>query len=219
MPSREQQALGWMNASQLRGAAALVVGGGSGIGAAAARMLARERRPGHGCRPATRTRLGRLPRKSWRQVTKPVRSRWIWPKRTQIDAAVASTADSFGGIDVLVNTAAFVKAAPLDDGPLEEWDQSFRVNVEAALHLAQACLPHLKRSDRASIVLVASLAGVHGFPRGGGLRAQQGGPDHPDPPNGAGVGELRHPRQRGNSGLHRDAHVGRPSFSAGARSA
>ena len=40
MPSREQQALGWMNGSQLRGAAALVVGGGSGIGAAAARMLA-----------------------------------------------------------------------------------------------------------------------------------------------------------------------------------
>ena len=68
----------------------------------------------------------------------------------------------------MVNTAAFVKAAPLDDGPLEEWDQSFRVNVEAALHLAQACLPHLKRSNRASIVLVASLAGVHGFPRGGG---------------------------------------------------
>lgn len=167
MPLEVPTVQGWMNASQLQGACALVVGGGSGIGTATARMLAANR-----VRVMVADRNADQARQAAADIVdaggEAESVALDLADSAQIDAAVRSTAERFGGIDVLVNTAAFVKAAPLDDGALDEWDQSFRVNVQAALELGQACLPHLKRSERASIVLVASLAGVHGFPRGAG---------------------------------------------------
>ncbi|MCV7218600.1 SDR family oxidoreductase [Mycobacterium crocinum] len=61
--------------------------------------------------------------------------------RTVIGRAV----DELGGIDILVNNAAYqMTHESLEDITDEEWDYTFRVNIGAYFYLAKAALPHLK---------------------------------------------------------------------------
>lgn len=71
---------------------------------------------------------------------------------------VGVTVEAFGGIDIVVNNAAFIQMTPLDQVSVEEFDQTFAVNVRGPMLLAQAALPHLKRSAGASIVNISSVA-------------------------------------------------------------
>ncbi|OBA60166.1 NAD(P)-dependent oxidoreductase [Mycobacterium sp. 1100029.7] len=60
--------------------------------------------------------------------------------REVIDRAV----QEFGGIDILVNNAAYqMMHQNLEDISDEEWDYTFRLNVGAYFHLVKAALPHL----------------------------------------------------------------------------
>jgi hypothetical protein len=57
----------------------------------------------------------------------------------------------FGGIDVLVNNAAYqMSHDSLDEISDEEWDYTFRVNIGAYFHLVKAALPHM--SSGASVI-------------------------------------------------------------------
>jgi len=58
-----------------------------------------------------------------------------------IDTAVSE----LGGIDILVNNAAFQMAREqLSDISAEEWDRTFRTNITAMFYLCKAAEPHLK---------------------------------------------------------------------------
>ncbi|BBX39240.1 SDR family oxidoreductase [Mycobacterium simiae] len=60
--------------------------------------------------------------------------------RAVIDRAV----QEFGGIDILVNNAAYqMMRQNLEDISDEEWDYTFRLNVGAYFYLVKAALPHL----------------------------------------------------------------------------
>jgi len=76
-----------------------------------------------------------------------------------LDAAAAlveQTVDRFGGIDVVVNNAANALTQPLGAFTAEAWQKSFDVNLRGPVFLVQAALPHLERSEHASIVNVIS---------------------------------------------------------------
>src|SRR5918993_5145508 len=157
----------WMINSRLRGLVALVVGGGSGIGEATARMFAAN---GAAVMVADRQaqEATRVAREIVQDGGRAVSAELDVSRPDHIEAAVEHLVAEFGQLDLVVNTAAFVKAAMLEGGSMDDWRRSFSVNVEGALRLAKACLPHLKKSINASIVHVGSHAGVHGFPRGYG---------------------------------------------------
>jgi NAD(P)-dependent dehydrogenase (short-subunit alcohol dehydrogenase family) len=58
---------------------------------------------------------------------------------------VAKTVDQLGGLDILVNNAAFQMTHPtLDEIPDEEWDHTLATNLSAFFHLAKAAVPHMK---------------------------------------------------------------------------
>jgi len=64
---------------------------------------------------------------------------------------ISTAVDQLGGIDILVNNAAFqMNRKSLLDIPDEEWDRTFDVNITAMFHLCKAALPHL--TSGASII-------------------------------------------------------------------
>ncbi len=81
---------------------------------------------------------------------------------SQIEQVVADVAARFGGIDILVNDAAFNKAIAfqdLDALDLEIWNEIMTVNLTAPLLTCKAVAPIMKRRGNGRIVNITSVAG------------------------------------------------------------
>jgi len=76
---------------------------------------------------------------------------------------VAEVVKSFGGIDVLVNSAAIMERTPFGEVTLEQWDQIMAINLRAPFFVAQAAAPHLKKA-RGAMVNIADLAAFETWP-------------------------------------------------------
>jgi NAD(P)-dependent dehydrogenase (short-subunit alcohol dehydrogenase family) len=58
---------------------------------------------------------------------------------------VNRTVSELGGIDILVNNAAFQRTySSITDITAEEWDETFRTNIYAPFYLSKAAVPHMK---------------------------------------------------------------------------
>jgi citronellol/citronellal dehydrogenase len=64
----------------------------------------------------------------------------------QVVAAARRTAETFGGIDILVNNASAINLTPTESTPMKRFDLMFGVNVRGTFLCTQACLPYLKQS-------------------------------------------------------------------------
>ncbi len=74
---------------------------------------------------------------------------------------VATIAADFGGIDILVNNAGVSSFCPLDDDGYEDvWHRALAVMLTAHQRMVRTALPHLRRSDAARIVNIASTEGL-----------------------------------------------------------
>ena len=75
--------------------------------------------------------------------------------RSALEAWIADTAEVFGGIDMLV---ANVSALAIPDSE-ENWEISFNVDMMHTVRMVNAAMPHLEKSEHASIVTVSSVSG------------------------------------------------------------
>jgi len=132
--------------------AALVTGGGSGIGLATARLLA-----DRGARVAVLdldpTPAAPLPGRR-ADVTDDA----------SVRAAVDAAARDLGGIDVLVNNAGIGARGTVADNDDAEWHRVLDVNVVGMVRVTRAALPHLRRSGHAAVVNTCSIAATAGLP-------------------------------------------------------
>jgi len=64
----------------------------------------------------------------------------------QVVAAARRTAETFGGIDILINNASAINLTPTEATPMKRFDLMFGVNVRGTYLCTQACLPYLKQS-------------------------------------------------------------------------
>ena len=73
----------------------------------------------------------------------------------QVRAAVARTVEHFGAIDILVNNASAIWLRGTLDTPMKRFDLMQQVNARGTFLCAQACLPHLLKSDNPHILTLA----------------------------------------------------------------
>ncbi len=64
----------------------------------------------------------------------------------QVVAAAAKTAETFGGIDILINNASAISLTPTEATPIKRFDLMMGVNARGTFLCTQACLPYLKKS-------------------------------------------------------------------------
>jgi NAD(P)-dependent dehydrogenase (short-subunit alcohol dehydrogenase family) len=84
------------------------------------------------------------------------------------------TADALGGLDLLVNNAGTLGAAPLPalaDYPLDALRVAFEINVVSPLALVQQALPVLLASERPRLITITSDAAVEPYEGWGGYGA------------------------------------------------
>ncbi len=140
------------------GRAALVTGGGSGIGAAVARRLA-----------ADGVAVGLVGRRRAPLVAVADEIREAGGRALELEVdvgepgaaerAVAAAVESFGSLDVLVSNAGRGRPGTALEQTPEGWDAVLRTNLTGAFLVCRAALPHLL-ARRGAIVVVASLSGL-----------------------------------------------------------
>jgi gluconate 5-dehydrogenase len=145
----------------LSGRAALVTGGGRGIGRAIAEGLAeagahvflasRKRAACEAAAAEIEARGGRATALAC-DLTKP----------ESLDVLVAEVLAATPRLHVLVNNAGFAWAAPFYDFPLEGWDRTFGVNVRGVFWLSRQVARHMREAGGGSIVNVSSLSAFFG---------------------------------------------------------
>lgn len=82
---------------------------------------------------------------------------------SQVDRLVSDTVDTFGRIDVLVNSAGIIKTGSIESTTLDEWDKMMNINLRSLFYLMQRCVPHLE-AVKGNIVNVSSVTGTRAFP-------------------------------------------------------
>lgn len=79
-----------------------------------------------------------------------------------IAALVAETTERFGGIDIVVSNAGIQGGPSADPLDMTIFDRIIRVNLRSMAVLTRHALPHMAGRAGASVILIASIAGLRG---------------------------------------------------------
>jgi NAD(P)-dependent dehydrogenase (short-subunit alcohol dehydrogenase family) len=145
-----------MALNRLEGKVAVVTGGNSGIGLAAAKRLKDE-----GARVAISGRSKKTLDEAVKILGKDALAvQSDVAKLDEIDKLFAAVSEKFGKIDVLFVNAGVAKFVPLNAVTEEHFDEIFDIDAKGAYFTIQKALPYL--NDGASIILNTSVAGQKG---------------------------------------------------------
>lgn len=139
----------------------LITGGGTGIGAATARRLAKE--------GAHVVLVGRRkePLAAVAEETGALVIAADAADGPAMKAAVAETTSRFGSLDILIANAGGHGVGPTISMPDETWAQATRLNLDTAFISARESLPALIKS-KGNIVAISSIAGLFAGPDAAG---------------------------------------------------
>ena len=142
---------------------ALITGGGTGIGAAAAKCFADQG-----------TAVAVVGRRSQplNETVQIIRSNGGLALAIPADLGytnvpakiIEAVQKEWGRLDVLVNNAAAIKHLPIHQATLELFDEHIAVNVLAPYFLIQAALPYLQQSESAVVINISSSSGSLAIP-------------------------------------------------------
>jgi NAD(P)-dependent dehydrogenase (short-subunit alcohol dehydrogenase family) len=144
------------------GMRALVTGGGSGIGAATARLL-REGGAQVACLDLDPSGAPEGCRQVVGDVSDP-----------GVSLAVERAVSDLGGLDVLVNNAGVGAAGTVEDSDDDEFRRLHEVNVLGTVRVTRAALPALRDSSSAVVVNTCSVAAQVGLPQRAAYSASKG---------------------------------------------
>ena len=140
----------------LQGKVALVTGGKRGIGKAIVYALAEA--------GATVAFTDKSSFAAAEEIVKDLNRRGLKGIAYLSDAAsavesarvVESVIKEFGRLDILVNNAGIQHVAPIEEFPIDKWNQIIAINLSAAFHACRAAVPGMKARKWGRIVNTAS---------------------------------------------------------------
>ncbi len=141
----------------LSGKTALVTGSTSGIGLAYAKALAAQGANlvinGFGDAAAIEAERTALAAASGASA---LYSAHDLTQADQIVAMMAQAADTFGGVDILINNAGMQHVAAIEDFPVDKWSLILALNLTAAFHTTRLAVPHMKAAGWGRIIQTGS---------------------------------------------------------------
>ncbi len=162
-----------MSGGELAGRAALVTGGASGIGRATALLLA-----GAGAAVTVVDRDEAGAREVAREIVErggqAIFVRADVSQSADCRRAVERTVETWGRLDILVNSAGIIRRATVVETTEEEWDRVMAVNVRAAFLMGKYGVPALAESGGGAIVNISSGWGLVGGPQAAAYCASKG---------------------------------------------
>jgi len=141
----------------LGGVHAVVTGGGTGIGAAIARVLSAE--------GARVTVIGRRmqPLETVAHEIGGLALRADAADRDALNAALVAAREQSGPVSIAIANAGQALTAPFERTDPDQWRAMFAANVETSFNLAQATLGDLKCAPAGRFVAIASTAALTGY--------------------------------------------------------
>jgi meso-butanediol dehydrogenase / (S,S)-butanediol dehydrogenase / diacetyl reductase len=144
---------------RLDGKVALITGAGSGIGAATARLFARE--GARVCVADVRgTAAAEVAEGIGRTGGQAIAIEADVSVAAQAQAMVERSAAEFGALHILHNNAGVLRAGSVHDLPEDEWQRTLAVNLTGAFLCSKFAVPIIKRSGGGCILMTASSAAL-----------------------------------------------------------
>jgi NAD(P)-dependent dehydrogenase (short-subunit alcohol dehydrogenase family) len=142
---------------RLKDKVAIVTGAASGMGAATARIFARE---------GAFVVLTDLDEKGGQEIAREIGNRAQFvrhdvSKEADWARVVAETLKSHGRIDILINNAGVSGSDP-DRFSMATWDQQMEVNAKGVFLGMRAVIPEMQKQKKGSIVNISSISGIAG---------------------------------------------------------
>jgi NAD(P)-dependent dehydrogenase (short-subunit alcohol dehydrogenase family) len=76
-------------------------------------------------------------------------------KEEDVQRAVETAVEHFGGIDIVINNASAIATEPTEELSAKKFDLMMDINIRGTVLLTKAALPHLRRSANAHVVTLA----------------------------------------------------------------
>ncbi|MCW5829683.1 MAG: NAD(P)-dependent oxidoreductase [Deltaproteobacteria bacterium] len=73
----------------------------------------------------------------------------------EVEAAVKKTAETFGGIDILVNNASAISLTGTLQTPMKKFDLMHQINLRGTFLCSQKCIPFLKKGNNPHVLNLA----------------------------------------------------------------
>ena len=146
---------------RLENKVALISGGARGMGAAEARMFARE---------GAKVVIGDVLEAEGLQVEAEINEaggECVFvlldvTQESQWQQAVETAVARFGKLDIMVNNAGIALRGVLEDTSVEDWDRVMDVNAKGVFLGTKAAIPEMRKAGGGSIVNISSMSGIVG---------------------------------------------------------
>ena len=158
---------------RLENKVALISGGARGMGAAEARMFARE---------GAKVVIGDVLDAEGTRVAAEIAESGGDALFVHLDvtheedwrSAIGAATLSFSKLDILVNNAGIWRRGRVEDTTVEDWDMILDVNAKGVFLGTKLAIPEMRKAGGGSIINISSTAGLVGGPRSSAYTASKG---------------------------------------------